>query len=1301
MGVSFKVSKIGKRYAPKPIALQSECSPSESQKESSEGKDEPASNNKAGTAKAANSFAGSKVSALSEHDVSFTLNLFSNGYFVGKPCEVDKFQPLPQDLKSLLPYDRSSKGLFSAIETGWLPGDILDDIHCKYVNGAVVCEVRDYRKCIPEHGTVASPVVNRIRLRMSLENIVKDIPLMADDSWTYSDLMEVESRILKALQPKLDLTPIPRLDRLYSDPTIIKLEIDIGSKKRLRTTPDITITQNQAHGKKICIDGVPENANNITGDSGTSISNAAMQHAHEIASSQQLSDVISPSRSNNTLQVPVPDHSKFQPAVNLQGVMQGHGLPTNFIGVSSGISLSQNMLGPYSDSASANVPLHGRRETQDSQLTFMPGPKRARQTIASLDGSQMQQGSPSLAGFNGSEIQWKNQNMHSLNDSKGFQYPNIGVPRFPQMNQEAGASVYFNQHVSRGLKEEQIDSDKLDKHDERSKEYLQPVMNEHALDQQQLRAQHHMQQSSMRAHLPPPNQWNNTRLSVEKDTRRDEVPTKRGKALPSPRVSSGPMVQSPVSSKSGEMSSGSVGAQYSAVAATSAPASLMDKAITNSNAALGAPSVASSPNDSVHRQPQVSASIRRKANSVPRTQTISAVGSPASVSNFNTPLNANSPSIGTQCMVDQVLLDRFSKIEMLTQRYQLNTKNNKVENYPARKPQPHSSQEVAQSLSNSSNSEDFTDPVQTLSKSIRCGNINTCKTRVITFIRPERFYQVAPVRIPSRLIMSEKSYDGTVAMQYGDADDADLISLDWWQTLPTTHYADLLAAQFCSLMDRDGHHKAEDQVFQARTPSVRIGIAAGTPPLAVGMSSENAVSEGRQADLTPAALSNAVVPPNSSGMAHLNTQNLSSNARMLGPGSVSQALSASQGYLPGPGMPGRNQQLEQPQLQQQQQQLQQLQNSQSQLQQQLPLPQIQRSSQVISNNHLSHLMGQSSNIQMGSNTIVNNKPSPMQFQMLQQQQQQSQIPRNMMMGLGTAMGMANRGNSMVGLAGLSNVMGMGGVRGLSSSIGALSGLGNVNPNQMLPTSASSFAAGIRPASMSPTQAAAAAMATKIRMQNRAGIYGTQAGIATMPGNNSQMLPTSGLSMLNHALNRANMSSLQPNTTMASMGPPKISGSNFYMNQQNLQLQHQRLHQQHLQQQQLQQQQLQQQQMHQQQMQQQQSPQMQQQQQQQQQQISSPLQQSQVGSPSVAGSPSPMVMQQQQQQISPQQMSQQSPLSPQQFNSGALQQINNGSITAAPPASPQLSSQTHGSVGSITSSPMEQLQVTNKGASSNV
>ncbi|PKA63972.1 hypothetical protein AXF42_Ash004984 [Apostasia shenzhenica] len=57
-------------------------------------------------------------------------------------------------------------------------------------------------------------------------------------------------------------------------------------------------------------------------------------------------------------------------------------------------------------------------------------------------------------------------------------------------------------------------------------------------------------------------------------------------------------------------------------------------------------------------------------------------------------------------------------------------------------------------------------------------------------------------------------------------------------------------------------------------------------------------------------------------MSPLNSQNILYNARMLASGSGSQTSPMSQSYLPGPSIPARNQQLDQPLLQQQLQQLQ-------------------------------------------------------------------------------------------------------------------------------------------------------------------------------------------------------------------------------------------------------------------------------------------------------------------------------------------------------------------------------------------
>jgi hypothetical protein len=237
------------------------------------------------------------------------------------------------------------------------------------------------------------------------------------------------------------------------------------------------------------------------------------------------------------------------------------------------------------------------------------------------------------------------------------------------------------------------------------------------------------------------------------------------------------------------------------------------------------------------------------------------------------------------------------------------------------------------------------------------------------------------------------------------------------------------------------------------------------------------------------------------------------------------------------------------------------------------------------------------------------------------------------------------------------------------------------------------------------------MASKLRMaQNRVNIVGgSQSSIAGISGTRQIHPGSAGLSMLGQSLNRANMSAMQ-RAGMGPMGPPKLMpGINLYMNPQQQQQQQQQLQQQHqLQQQQHQHQhQLQQQQQpqYQQQLQQQQQPQyqqqLQQQQLQQQQDTTSPLHAvvspSQVGSPSTMGIPQ-LNQQAQQQQTSPQQMNQRTPMSPQQLSSGAIHAISAGNPDACP-ASPQLSSQTLGSVGSITNSPMD-LQGVNKSNSIN-
>lgn len=58
--------------------------------------------------------------------------------------------------------------------------------------GMVYLQIRDYRNSLPKKGGTAasvenSPIVQKVLLRMSMENVVKDISLISEGSWTYED----------------------------------------------------------------------------------------------------------------------------------------------------------------------------------------------------------------------------------------------------------------------------------------------------------------------------------------------------------------------------------------------------------------------------------------------------------------------------------------------------------------------------------------------------------------------------------------------------------------------------------------------------------------------------------------------------------------------------------------------------------------------------------------------------------------------------------------------------------------------------------------------------------------------------------------------------------------------------------------------------------------------------------------------------------------------------------------------------------------------------------------------------------
>ncbi|AET01824.2 protein PHYTOCHROME-DEPENDENT LATE-FLOWERING isoform X2 [Medicago truncatula] len=1296
MGVSFKVSKIGTRFRPKP--LQSSQDDDQSQSDLAEAGE----NN----ARLPNSLISSENrSSVADKEASFTLNLYPDGYSIGKPSEYAAAnQSLP---KLLLPYDRSSETLFLAIESGHLPADILDDIPAKYVDGALICEVRDYRRCSSEKGAgiasvEISPTVNKVCLKMSLENIVKDIPSITDKSWTYGDLMEVESKILKALQPNLHLDPTPKLDRLCQSPFPTKLNLQ---RKRLRNIPELAVTSsNKIHGKKVCIDRVQENSNNRLGDSGVTTSNAIVQQTLENPAMQNLNPSIA-MRSKNAIpdsSIPgfsmMPHQSRYPMAVGTQRSMLEHG---SIAGInSSGASpATQDVTISYADNPNASVSFHAKRENPDGQSSPLSNiAKRMRPASTGVDAMQQHQIGSHVDALQGSDMNWQNTLLQQQAMARSIQYTGGGVQKFPQqgfeggLNQDTGAIQFASGQQGMRLvaKEEQFEMERIDGAGiNRNKSELE--MDASNLDPQQLRLQQRMPQHAFMRSNFPQTTWNSLGQQIEKEAKKEDQLQKR-KQVQSPRLSSGTLPHSPLSSKSGEFSNGSVGPSFGPSSMNTAPGALQKEkaAMASLTAAVGTPS-----NDSTQRQQQAHLAAKRRSNSLPKTPAMSGVASPASVST-GVPFNANSPSVGTSALPEQGLqhmFDRFSKIDMVTTRHKLHFKMKKPDQL-IKKQNTYAPQRVAAHLSNAANNEGLIDDSCSLSKSLTGGSMNACKMRVLSFRWNERVVQGNVVnlvpRFRTRMIMAEKPSDGTVALHYGDIDESDFIGAeDHLPTLPNTHFADLLADQFSSQIEHDGYVKEDDRIqVRPNLVNLPLGSQSSLPPNEMQQYGEPIPGQSNNEAAKLAGGSNA----------SLNLpQSLVANARMLPPGNP-QGLQMSQALLSGVSMAQRPQQLDSQQavLQQQQQQQQLQQNQHSLLQQQNP--QFQRS--LLSANQLSHLngVGQNSNMPLGNHLL--NKASPLQIQMLQQQHQQQQLQQNqqpqmqrkMMMGLG-AMGMSNFRNSLVGLSPMGNAMGIGAARGIggtgiSAPMTSITGMGNIGQNPMSLGQASNISNSIsqqyRPGTMHSNQE----LLSKLRLvHNREGMSGSpQSSIASMSGAR-QMHPSSA-SLLSQSLsNRTNMSTLQ--RAMGPMGPPKLMPAmSLYMNRQQQQQHQQSQQQQHQQQLQLQQQQQHIQQQLQQQL-----------QQQQQQETTSQLQA--VVSPPQVGSPSTMgvssLSQQTHQQASPQQMSQRTPMSPQQMSSGAIHGMNAGNPEG--PASPQLSSQTLGSVSSITNSPMD-MQGVNKSNSVN-
>jgi hypothetical protein len=460
----------------------------------------------------------------------------------------------------------------------------------------------------------------------------------------------------------------------------LQLNLDLRSfrRNRLRQTPEVTVTsKNRIHGTNTCIKRVPESSNSRLGDSGIISGNVMPQHVQENQTTQNLgpSSMLALSARSfapdgNVPALPlVSQQQRYQMRISPRSMQdQGSGSPAN---ISGAAAFGQDKMVAHCTMNSAA--LLGKRENQDAQMSPLSSfSKRPRLTPAGPDVIQQQQRGLHMDGLHESEMNRKNSLLQQQAMTRGIQYANAGIQKYPHqmlegvVHQNAAATSFSAGHpgMRLGLKEEQFETEKLDGSVlSQGKNDMQMMETETGhLETQQPWLQQRLPQPVMRSNFPQAG-WNN----LSQDCRKEEQPQKR-KPAQSPRLSTGGLAQSPLSSKSGELSSGSVGPHFGAAAATAAlGSSQKEKSVVT--AVGGTPSLTSSANDSLQRQHQVQVAAKRRLNSLPKTLVMSNVGSPASVSNTSIPLNANSPSIGTPPMADQSMLERFAKIEMVTMRY--------------------------------------------------------------------------------------------------------------------------------------------------------------------------------------------------------------------------------------------------------------------------------------------------------------------------------------------------------------------------------------------------------------------------------------------------------------------------------------------------------------------------------------------------------------------------------------------------------------------------------------------------------
>ncbi|KAL4612399.1 hypothetical protein ACB092_08G195600 [Castanea dentata] len=774
MGVSFKVSKTGRRYRPKQIQTDENndndndsASDTESHKHSVKEGISNISGIGAKVVEHSNALSNSALDTVSDDlEVSFSLNLFPNGFSIGKATELFNDEP-----KQWHPYDRTSETLFSAIEYGQLPGDLFDDIPCKYVNGALLCEIRDYRNLLTQKGGTAasmenSPIVHKVLLRMCMEQVVKDISLISEDSWTYEDLLKIESRILKSLQPDLHLNPKPLQDRYYGEALTKKLNLGIAWSWKRRKVSDTIATDttfsNPYHAAQISGSSAVQNSSSQSGIANQDREVTCLQHKilNSNLNPQERNVVVETTSQSN----PSTANNRLTDGCNKSGLTA---LTTSNI-----VSLpKQHFSNRRSDLTKSLLMAPGenaRCETRALQEHILKKPKQEPVEFCQkqLPGNQPES-------ILTPELQWMNNLLHQKNVAEKLRGENF---------QDESNSLLTNSGIHRllagmptfSVKQEPAETSFCGSD-------VRKITDNFVMDRrisQYILQQSEQQQPSPRlranAQALPNYSLCNQVAQVNKSLRNESATHKR-KALQNPQATT----------------------------------------------VLRSANISSQHNDYLAKKASVPAKQKTK-NFQSTGLNIKVVDSSASMRNSNAANGSNLP-VGnvpllkpSQTEVNPVL-ERFLKIEGVTRRYELNNMKRKLNQFLQRNSVLCTTSPIAsQFLCSEGNRKSKDAAIDEVPMSMD-RRPNVCKTRTMKFVRQCHVYQGNEIHMVESkdqiiLVISEKLREGILeaSLHYGNEEEINSFVIPL--AFSSTPSADLFAFQFTSLMGDEGYHIALNHV---------------------------------------------------------------------------------------------------------------------------------------------------------------------------------------------------------------------------------------------------------------------------------------------------------------------------------------------------------------------------------------------------------------------------------------------------------------------------------------------------------